>query len=73
MRKLDTSYAHQLLAGRLRMDEKSVWPFEHLSLHVGAEKVTLFVIAKGGPVIIEDDEHMFPSDKLVAELRLLQG
>lgn len=73
MRKLDTSFAHELLAGRMRMAQGSQWPFEHLSLNVGAQKVTLFIIAKGGPVILEDDEHMFPSDKLVAELQLLQG
>lgn len=71
--KLSQEGALRLLAMRLRVAEGHVMPFDHISMHIGTDKVTVFVMAKGGPVILEDEEFIFPSDKLVAELRLLQG
>lgn len=70
---LTEDMAFQLLAGRLRVGEGAVWPFAHLSMHIAQDKSYLFVVAKGGPVMLEDDTHMFPSDDLIGKLRLLMG
>jgi len=65
--------AYQLLAGRLRISEYEVMPFAHISMHMTPEKAILFVVAQGGPVIIEDPMELYPSDSLVTQLRMLIG
>ncbi|QIG66893.1 hypothetical protein EVB41_063 [Rhizobium phage RHph_TM3_14A] len=70
---LTESLAHTLLAGRLRIGNGDVYPFAHLSFHIGPETVTLFVMGKGGPVILEDSASLFPSDDLIGKLQLLRG
>lgn len=46
-------------------------PFDHISIHLGTEKVVVFVVAGGQHVTIEDDANNFPSDALVGQLRVL--
>lgn len=62
-----------ILAYRLRLDEGVMHPFEFINLHITDEKAFVFIVKKGEAVILEDDPSMFPSDKLVASLRLLIG
>lgn len=33
----------------------------------------VFIVKDGKPVVIEDDPHLFPSDSLITQLRLLIG
>lgn len=70
---LTQEMAFNLLGGRLRIPQGNVLPFDHLSIHIGPERVTVFVMATGGPVILEDDTAMFPSDDLIGKLLLLRG
>jgi hypothetical protein len=45
------------------------------SIHVapmGDSKKVVFLIVNGKPLMIEDDEHLFPSDTLITQLRLLR-
>lgn len=64
--------AMDVLAFRLK-GNSFVYSFEHISLHM-SEKTTFIFIVKGGQaVILEDEVEMFPSDKLVAAIKLLIG
>lgn len=47
-------------------------PFDHLSIHLGAEKAIIFVVTRGDPVTIEDDAGLFPSDALITQLKMLE-
>ncbi len=48
-------------------------PFDHLSIHLGEEKASVFIVKDGQPVIIQDDISLFPSDVLVGQLHVLVG
>jgi predicted ribosome-associated RNA-binding protein Tma20 len=39
---------------------------------MGDSKKVVFLIVNGKPLMIEDDEHLFPSDTLITQLRLLR-
>lgn len=47
-------------------------PFDHLSIHRTPEKAIVFIVAKGEPVTLTDDNGLFPSDQLVGQIRLLE-
>ncbi len=63
----------RLLGGRLRLKNGERIPFDFMEIHVTAEVAFVFLVNKGKPVVLEDDPNMFPSDKLITELRLLIG
>lgn len=45
------------------------------SIHVAPMadgKKVVFLIVNGKPMMIEDDEHLFPSDTLITQLRILR-
>lgn len=45
--------------------------FEYIYAHELEDEVVIFIIAKGGPVMIKDDIKLYPSDALVTQVRLL--
>lgn len=47
-------------------------PFDHVSLHVGSEKVFVFIVTAGKQVTIEDEIKLFPSDTLITQLKMLE-
>lgn len=61
-----------MIAMRLRLDEGGEWPFQHISTAHAGDKVFVFVVQNNGPVTLEDDASLFPSDRLVSQLTLLK-
>ena len=61
-----------MIAMRLRLDEGGKWPFQHISTAHAGDKVFVFVVQNNGPVTLEDDASLFPSDLLVSQLTLLK-
>lgn len=47
-------------------------PFEHMSVHLNAEKAIIFIVCNKQPVTLTDDLPLFPSDALVTQLRMLE-
>ncbi len=63
----------EMLAMRMRWQEGSMHPFHHLAVHSVGEKTFVWIITKDcQSVVIEDEAAMFPSDKLVTQVRMLQ-
>ena len=50
-----------------------VLPFEFIEVHLSKEKAFIFIIHDGKAITLEDDLGIFPSDALIASLRLLKG
>ena len=62
------------IAQRLRVPEgEMVGGFEMIYAHKSGEKVFVFVVDDGKAVTLEDDWTLFPSDRLVTQLRMLKG
>lgn len=57
-----------VLKGRLRING---FPFEHISHHINDKMAVLFIVKSDKIVTLEDDPHLFPSDNLVTQLRML--
>jgi len=55
------------------LTSSNLWhhPFEFMQAHETGDTVVVFVVHKGKPIIFEDLKSMFPSDELVAKLRIL--
>lgn len=47
--------------------------FSYLHAHSEKERVFIFGVINGEPVMLEDDAGLFPSDQLVTQLRLLEN
>lgn len=62
-----------LLCGRLKIKEGDQIPFNFIEMYVTDEVAFVFVVNGKEHVTLEDDPNMFPSDKLITELRLLIG
>lgn len=62
----------RMIGMRMRLPEGGSFPFQHISTALGDEKVFVFIVQDNTAVIIEDDRYLFPSDTLVAQLRLIQ-
>lgn len=61
-----------LIAARLQVRPGEMCPFEFINAHrVSPEKVIVFIVQNGEPVVIHDDGMLFPSDGLITQLRLL--
>lgn len=71
--KLTKRGAWEALRLRLRIGEFETHGFKDLSISINDDKVYLFVVSAGGATILEDEEPSYPSDALVASLRLLRG
>jgi len=63
----------RLLAGRLRIKQGQIMPFQFCQCFVSDKVAVLFLVINERAITLEDEPHMFPSDKLVAEIRLLLG
>jgi len=60
-----------MIANRLRLAPGEPMPFESIHCHqVACDKILVFVVQGGEPVIITEGD-LFPSDKLITQLRLL--
>lgn len=63
-----------MLYSRLRVRSSDELPFKYISAHeIDEHRACVFVIHRGEPVTIVDDAALFPSDKLITQLRLLMG
>jgi len=60
-----------MLSIRMRVSVDNL-PFDDIYTSLGKEKVFVFVVQNGVPIIFEDDIGLFPSDTLVTQLRLIQ-
>lgn len=60
-----------LLFRKLYRKSRPVLPFEYLEVVEVKDRMIVFVVHQGKPVVIEDELHLFPSDKLINALRLL--
>lgn len=69
-RRLSEEEAYRLLGLRLRLREGTIMPLK-MNIILGEDKTYLFTLSKGGPVVLEDDPHLFPSDEMIAKLILL--
>lgn len=64
---------NHMIASRLRLHEGEHIGFDHIWAHqIAADKFVVFLVIKGTPMMLEDDA-LFPSDKLITQLRLLRG
>jgi hypothetical protein len=59
-----------MIASRLRMNGQTL-PFDHLYAAEMDEKVVVFIVQNGQHVTLEDNKDLFPSDNMMAQLRLL--
>ena len=62
-----------MIAMRLHISGELRLLFQGISVLEGSSKVFVFVLQHDKPAIIEDDSTLFPSDTLIAALRLLIG
>lgn len=60
------------LAMRLNLPEGETFGFDNLNICEAPNKVFVFIVMGDDAVILEDEPSMFPSDRLVAKIRLLQ-
>jgi len=71
--------AYKLLYMRLRIFPRAdsfnlpSGGFKALSICQDTNKTYVFVVSDGGPAVLEDEPHLFPSDALIAALNLLRG
>ena len=65
-------YRSKLVAMRLRLREGENMPFQYFATALAGDKVFVFVVQDGQAVVLEDDAPLFPSDKLITQLRLLE-
>lgn len=68
----DEHYRATMIAMRLRLQHTDWFPYQYLSTALTGDKVFVFVVQDGQPVVLEDDATMFPSDALITQLRLLE-
>lgn len=62
-----------MIAARLGIHPSNPLPFDFIQAHhLTPDRVVVFVVNNGEPAMIEDDA-LFPSDKLMTQLRLLRG
>lgn len=66
------SYRRTMLGMRLHVREGDELPFDSIHTSLGKEKVFVFIVQNDQAVTLEDDRHMFPSDVLITQLRLIQ-
>jgi hypothetical protein len=59
-----------MIASRLRVPVRN-FPFAKFSTYEQNGTVYVFIVLPAGPVTLEDDASLFPSDGLMAQLRLL--
>jgi hypothetical protein len=64
---------NQMIGMRMRIPDGALMPFEFIKTHDTGEKVMVFLVTKGQAVTLEDNSDLFPSDKLITQLRLLAG
>ena len=57
---------------RLNMDTDASFGFDFLHIYNGPNTTFVFVVAGEKAIILEDDKSIFPSDKMVAQVRLMQ-
>jgi hypothetical protein len=62
---------HNMLAMRLHMPEGAKLPFPYMSTALTDDKVFVFLIVDRQAVTLSDERAIFPSDGLVAQIRLL--
>lgn len=62
----------KMIAMRLHLSDGEMLPFDHIhACRVGDEQALVVVVKDGKYVVLEDEMALFPSDALVAKLRLL--
>ena len=60
-----------MLRSRLRMDPYKSFPFRAMHFVDTGEHVHLFIVPDKDPVVLTDESHLYPSDQLMTQIRLL--
>lgn len=60
-----------MLAMRLHMTDHTKLPFPYMSTALTDDKIFVFIVIDGQAVTLSDERAIFPSDGLIAQLRLL--
>lgn len=63
----------RVLHDRLRIPEGKRFPAQFCEVYETDATVFVFIVHKDRAVVLEDEADMYPSDKLIASLRLLLG
>lgn len=63
----------KILTARLRIEKGAVGPFDAVFTHYDqrGEKIIIFLVHGADPITLTDEASMYPSDGLLAQLRLL--
>lgn len=69
-----TYSATEKISMRMGIPRNGTHPFAFLDVYVGklGTPYVIVAVAEGPPVVIEDDPHLFPSDKLIGKLNTLR-
>jgi hypothetical protein len=63
----------QMIAMRMHYPDGSTYPFAFISAYkINEERVAVFLVVHDEPLIIEDEWPLFPSDRLITQLRMLE-
>lgn len=73
MRKEPTLSTVQMIAARMnRGDAGAKLPHDFIQVHFTPSKVLVFVVQGEQYSVLEDEPDLFPSDKLITQLRLIR-
>jgi hypothetical protein len=61
----------RMIMMRLHIGEGQMHPYQHLSTALAGDKVFVFIAHNDEAVVFEDERNNFPSDSLIAQLRLI--
>lgn len=64
--------SYEKLAMRLNMPRGATFGFDWMNIYEGPNTVFVFIVQGEKAIILEDPVALFPSDKIVAQVRLMQ-
>lgn len=66
------THRHGMLCTRLRV-APAEFPFKKMATFIEGEDVYVVIITPNGPVTLTDEVGLFPSDRLITQLRLMMS
>jgi len=64
--------AYDRLRMRLNMEHDEEFGFDCINIYEGPNTVFVFIVTGEKAIILEDSKGIFPSDRIVAQVRLMQ-
>jgi hypothetical protein len=64
--------SYEKLAVRLDLSAGETFPFEHIHIVESSSEICVLIKHQDKIVLLRDDVNLFPSDTLIASIRLLQ-